>query len=364
MGKGKTSIFSQILDNISLGPSDLFGLDLGTSAVKVCEVSRAGKKFRVSRYSASPLPEGSIIEDDITREDDVVEGLDKALKKAGIRAKNVCIGLSGASTAARRLQLAGGTREEIEDQVMWEAEQYLPFSIDESSVAFDIARKNEGGGVDVIVCAVKEDFLMGRKEIIETKGLKLKIADMNVLAITNVFEVVMGEQIDDHEASWLILDFGAQKTHFIIVKNRNMAFHKEMNIGGTMITEEIQRQLGVNYREAEDLKIIPDEKGNLPEEITEIVDDVVDAFLDEVKKTIDFYVSSTSDDSLKECLITGGASATSGLREGLEEVLQVPVKYLDPSSVFEFVGQAKELGNEIKRMGVVALGLGMREIEK
>ena len=141
-----------------------------------------------------------------------------------------------------------------------------------------------------------------------------------------------------------------------------IAFSKEINVGGVMITEEIQRQMGVNYYEAEDLKITGDENGNLPEEILEIIDDVVESFFSEIKKTIDFYVSSTSDESLVGCLVTGGSALIPGIIEGLEALLGVDVSVLNP---FDKIGyNAKnideEMINEIAYKGVEVIGLAMR----
>ena len=113
------------------------------------------------------------------------------------------------------------------------------------------------------------------------------------------------EKLEDESQSWILIDLGAQKSEFVIYKNHKIMFTKEIAIGGVMITEEIQRQMGVNYYEAEDLKCNGDDNGNLPEEILEIIDDVVDSFFAEIKKTVDFYVSSTSDESFVECVLTG-----------------------------------------------------------
>lgn len=223
--------------------------------------------------------------------------------------------------------------------------------------------KTRGGGVDVLVCAARKDILLNFKELIENTGLKVKIIDLNVTAVINIFELVMGERLEDPDQSWMILDLGAQTTSFIIYKGGKVQFVKEMNIGGVMITEEIQRQMGVNYEEAEDLKTHGDENGNLPEEILEIIDDVVESFFSEIKKTIDFYISSTSDESLVGCLLTGGGALVPGLIEGLEALLGVDVSVLNPFEAIEYDEKniREEMINEIAYRGVCAIGFGMRE---
>lgn len=357
---------NNIMDTLKIGNRTLVGIDVGLSAVKVAEIvgNKETKEYKLVSYASVPLPEGAIIEDEIQSEEDIVEAINQAFKKAKISTDNVCLGVSGPNTVARRLQLAGGTDEEIEDQVVWEAEQYLPFEIEESSVSFYTMGENEGGGVDVLVAAARNTVLAQFKAIFEKAELRLKIVDLGIISVVNVFELVMGDKLDEAGSSYLIIDLGAQKTEFIIYKNNMIVFSKEIAVGGVMITEEIQRQMGVNYYEAEDLKITGDENGNLPEEILEIIDDVIEAFFSEIKKTIDFYVSSTSDESLVACYVTGGSSLIPGIIEGLEALLGVDVGILNP---FEAIGYSEKdfdekTVNEIAYRGVSVLGLAMREL--
>ncbi len=359
------SIVDQVKDSLKLGPKTLFGVDIGLSAVKVAEIEKKGDDYKLVKYASVMLPEAVMIEDEIQKEDEILAALAKAMKQAKITNTQVCIGLFGPNTVARKLQLAGGSDEEIEDQVNWEAEQYLPFSLDESTVAFHMIGENEGGGVDVVIAAARNDVILNFRSLLEKANLKVKVIDMGMLAITNVFEQVMGERLDTLGESWLIVDIGAQKTEFIIYKNNMIIFTKEMSIGGVMITEEIQRQMGVNYFEAEELKIKGDGNGNLPEEIVQIIDDVVEAFYSEIKKTIDFYVSSTSDESLVGCLMTGGGVLIPGLIEGLEALLGVEVSVLNPFDGIDFDKKVfnEEQINEIAYTSVTALGLAMRQIE-
>jgi len=359
------NLVDQAKDSLKLGPKTIFGVDIGLSAVKVAELELKDDTYKLTKYASVLLPEAALIEDEIQKEDEILAAIEKAIKKAKITNNQVCIGLFGPNTVSRKLQLAGGSEEEIEDQVNWEAEQYLPFSLDESSVAFHIVGENEGGGVDVVIAAARNDVILNFRSLMEKANLKVKVIDMGMLAITNVFEHVMGEKLDVMGESWLIVDIGAQKTEFIIYKNNMIMFTKEMNIGGVMITEEIQRQMGVNYFEAEELKIKGDGNGNLPEEIIQIIDDVVEAFYSEIKKTIDFYVSSTSDESLVGCLMTGGGILIPGLIEGLEALLGVEVGVLNP---FEAISYDKKVFkedqiNEIAYTSVTALGLAMRQLE-
>lgn len=350
-------------DSLSFRKKPLIGLDIGLSAVKIAEVAFNGKEYSLQKYASVPLPEGAIIEDEIQKHEEITEAIKECFTKAGCTSNWTCLGIFGPNTVARKLTMAGGSREEIEDQVMWEAEQYLPFNIEDSTISFHLVGENEGGGVDLIIAASKKDTIHNYKSVTEAAGLKVKIAELGAISVVNVFELVMKDQIQETSESWMILDLGAQKTEFVIYKNEMPIFFKEINVGGVMITEEIQRQLGVNYYEAEDLKITGDENGNLPEEILQIVDDVVETFFTEIKKTVDFYVSSTSDESLVGCCITGGSSLIPGLVEGLESLLGVKVTVLNPFDKISVNTSniSKEDVDQIMYKGVEVIGLALRK---
>lgn len=338
------------------------GIDIGLSAVKIAALEGKAGSYSLTKFAMVSLPEGAVIEDEIQKPEEIVSTIAQAAKEAGISPFACVLGLSGPNTVVRKLQLAGGSNEEVEDQVLWEAEQYLPFDIEESTVDYHLVGENEGGGIDVIVAAAKNDTIINFKELVQEAGGSVKICDLGLLAVTNVFELVVGDKASNPEESFLILDVGAQKTFFIIYKNGMVMFTKEINVGGVMITEEIQRQMGVNYYEAEDLKITGDESGNLPEEILEIIDDVVETFFSEIKKAIDFYISSTSDESLAHCMVTGGSALIPGLLEGLEALLGVDVSVLNPFDAISYKEKnfSEEEINQIAYRGVQVLGLAMR----
>lgn len=354
-----------IRDILTFKAIPLVGVDIGQSAIKMAVVQKSGDTYKLVRYSSVPLPEAAIIEDEIQQQEEIIEAIREAYKKLKTNNRYTAIGLFGPNTIARKLQLAGGTPEEIDDQVTWEAEQYLPFAIEDSAISHYNFGENEGGGVDVLVCAARNDVLMNFKDLIDGADLKAKVVDIGLVSMANVMVHVLGDLITEPTESFMFLDIGAQKTSMVIMKDNKIMFAKEMPIGGGMITEEIQRQMGVNYYEAEDLKTTGDENGNLPEEILEIIDDVVESFFGEIKKTVDFYVSSTQDESLVGCYITGGSSNIPGIIEGLEALLGVEVAMLN---VFETITYDKKtvptkMLAEINSRGVQAIGLAMREFK-
>lgn len=354
------NVKDQIKDLLKMGPRHYVGVDIGLNSVKIAEVKHTKDKIKLMKFEWEPLPEGALIEDEIQKPEEIIEALEKCIERGKFDAQYMVLGLFGPNVVSKRLQLAGGSDEEIEDQVHWEGEQYFPFSMDECSFGFQVYGENEGGGVDVIVGAGKNDVVLSFKDMVEKTNLKLKVADLNCFAVSNVFELVNREKIEESEETFLLLDIGAQKISFIIYKKGGVSFSKEIPLGGVIITEEIQRQMGVNYSEAEDLKKSGED--NVPEEILDIIDEIVESFFSEIKKTLDFFISSTGEEELKSCYVTGGSSLIPNLLEGLGGLLEIEVELLDPFLEIDWNEKniTKDKIEYIKYNGVSAIGLAMR----
>ncbi len=357
-----SSLIEYVKDKLTVSPGRIIGIDIGLSAVKIAEVQVSKNKIKILNFMSEPLPEGCLLDDEILKPEEITEALRDAVGNARLGKVIGCIGLSGPNTITKKLQVAGGSDEEIEDQVAWEAEQYVPFGIDDAIISHDVIGENMGGGVDVIFAAAKIEIINSFKSIAEDADIKIKVVDTNIAAIVNVFEFALSKQLSKSDDSWLFIDFGAQKTEFIIYRAGSILFSKEMNIGGIVITEEIQRKMGLNYQDAENLKKNGDGSGNLPEEVEIIVEDVMEAFFAEVNKTWDFYVTSTSDEEMAGIYLTGGGALIPGLVEGLEAIFDTEVEVFNPFDYIEFDKkniQGKNLHTAMYT-GIVAFGLGIR----
>ena len=356
-------LIDKIKNIFDLGGDDIIGLDIGLSAVKVAQIQKKGTKYRLTNYAAVSLPEFSMVEDEIQKEEEIIAAIVEALAKARVSSKTVAIGLFGPRTIAKKLQLPPGEEDDIEDQIVWEAEQYIPFGIDDSKFAYEILAKMEGGSTTALIAAAHSDVVEIFRRMVVAAGAKVKIVDLGVLAIYNIFELVMQEQIKANPGiSWLLIDFGAQKSSIIIIKDGMFVFAKEASIGGVMFTEEIQRKMGVNYLDAENLKTTYDDNGNLPEEVMKIIVEVLEVFFEEIKKTVDFYLTSTSDDALSRCVISGGSARVPGLMQGLEQTLSLPITFLNPLEVIEHdeANIPENMLEDIAFAGTVVLGLAIR----
>jgi type IV pilus assembly protein PilM len=365
VAEGKPNPLDQIKDLISqmqqLGNTNVVGLDIGSSSIKVCELSGSKGKYKLQKFGLVKLADDVFIEDQLEKPEVVVEAIKEAFKQAGITNQGVAIGLYGPNTICKRLPMPSGTPQEIEDQVMWESEQYIPFGADVSSIGHQILGENEGGGVDVFISAAREDLIEKYQGLATEAGLKTKVVDLAMITLSNVFEHSMFDKIDNYAAGTLVMDIGAQTTKMLVYKNGAPVYSREINFGGKVISEEIQRQMGVSYDEAEDLKIHGDESGNLPEEILQISSSSIQNLFSEVKKALNFYLSTNTEDKIEYAFITGGTSRLPGIKEGIEKLLEVPTDYLNPIRRIDLDGKISNQVRElIPVLGSVAIGLSMR----
>jgi len=344
-----------------LNPGGIFGIDLGAHSIKVCEVAGSLGKIKIDKIGAFVLSEAAIIEDEFQKPSEIVEGLLEAIESAGIKSKTGCFGLYGPNTMTKRLNVPEGSKEEIEDHIMWEAEQYITFGADESQISFHIIGENEGGGKDAIVAAARTDVVESFSNILTDAKLSPRIVDLNVIALSNVFEEVYKDDLEEYSQGTLLVDFGAQSTKIIIYKRGGPIFTKELPIGGGLITEEIQRQMGVSYEEAEDLKTSGDEKGNLPQEILNIITTQIEQQVSEVRKNINFYVTQGSTEKVNFCFITGGNSLLPGLLEKLAASTGLEVQRLDIFSKIKMNAASDKDIEYLSAVSAVSIGLAMRK---
>ena len=288
------------------------------------------------------------------------DALNEAIRLSGSKAKAACMGIFGPNTVTKRMQVPDGSPEDVEDHVMWESEQYIPFGVDDSEIVHQVIRENEGGGFDVIMAAARIDLVESYMDILKQCGLTVRVVDLNIFALSNFFEALFYEDLEEiSEEGAILIDFGAQSTKVIVYKNEGPLFTKEINIGGVLVTEEIQRQMGVSYEEAEDLKISGDESGNIPEEFIGIFDSHIESLVDEVKKSVSYYIQS-GDQKISHCYVTGGSLYLNGLLEALEIGADCEVIIMDPREKFKMGKISDDMSDLMGSCGGIALGLSMR----
>jgi type IV pilus assembly protein PilM len=331
----------------------------------VAVLEKQGKnKYFLKHFGSSALPEASIIDDDVQRPEEVIHGIVQAIEKSGTKSKLVCFGMFGPNTVVKKITVPDGSENEVEDQILWEAEQYIPFGADDAEITFQLTGVNDAGGKEAIVVASKVDVTNNFIKLIKETGYIVKVVDLNVLALTNIFEVIMGDEAQErYSDGTIIIDFGAASTKVIVYRKESPIMTKEINIGGVAVTEEIQRQLGVSFQEAEDLKCNGDQAGNIPEDLLAILDIHFENLMGEIKKVLNFYILAGSAEKANYCFITGGSAQLPGLKDILKDAIEMEILVLNPfeSITYDTKKLRPEIIDSLSFTLPVAMGLALRQ---
>jgi type IV pilus assembly protein PilM len=249
---------------------------------------------------------------------------------------------------------------ELEDQVYWEAEQYIPFDMNEISLDFEVVQEDMGDGkMDILLVAAKKDFIDKRLATIKESGLEPEVLDVDVLALANVFWQNYDMTPDN---AVVLVDVGASLTKINIISSSTTIFTRDVAVGGKNLTLEIQNKLGVSFQEAEVLKVDACSTGQIPEEVLPLVSSISENVALEIRRSLDFYAASPVQLPVTGVFLCGGASRIPGLAEMLAEMLGLPVEYLNPFNKIACSGRqfSEEFLAAISSSAVVPLGLALR----
>jgi type IV pilus assembly protein PilM len=308
------------------GPSIPLGLSIGSSSVKLMELRKISKKWKMLQYGASVLSQDTIVNREIINPVEVKEAIRNLSRELKIESKPVCTGLSGPSVMVKRMSVEVKNLKELEDTVFWEAEQYLPFDPNDVVMDFHSLSKGKDHQIDVILVAAKSLSLDETMKCIEDAGLKPKIVDLELFALQNVFEV---NYPDFQNATVVLVDIGSDSTKILISENGVPLFTKESNMGGDFLTEQIQKHLGISRTDAETLKTSSG-KTSLPQEVSELMAVANENIAQEIKRTLDFYNASSSGGPLQVILLPGGGARLPDLTRVIEEKTNLPTQLLNP----------------------------------
>lgn len=365
MADGPLAKVGQILSNLSGslsvgGGGSAVGLSIGTSAIKIAELQKKGKAWKLTHFGVFQLQEDAIVNREIVNSVTVMESLKTLIGQIHLKNKNVCVSLSGNSLIIKKMTLDVPNIKELQEQVFWEAEQYLPFDVSEVVMDFHMLSRGKDNKTDVIFVAVKKSVLDAYISCIEDSGMRAKIIDTDFFALQHAFE---SNYTPDPTKAVCIIDIGAAALKLVVVHQGVPVFTKDSAIGGKNLTQEIQRNLHLNYTDAESLKISGSEGGGtMPQEVSDMMQAMVDNFAIEVKKAIDFYNASSFGAPLDYILLAGGSSKLPGLAKTIEDSTKLPTQAMNPFSsiVCDPNVFTQEYLSAISAISAIPIGLALR----
>ena len=309
------------------------GLDIGSHAVKLCELGATDKGFVLQTLGSALLPSAAV-EDGVLLEAEavaeVVAGLVRHLK---IKNRKVAISISGYSVIVKKINLAVMTEAELEAHIHAEAEQYIPFDIDEVYLDYQDLKSNAGseGRTNVMLVAAKKEVVDGYLNMLQVAGLKPVVVDVDAFALENAYEANFG--LDQNVA---LVDIGAAKTNINIISKGASILARDVVMGSHALTEQIQNRFSLSYEEAENLKLGQIPVGSRQAGLEEIVVNTCSQWVGEVKRALDFYYSNYPEEAISSLVLSGGGAKLKGLDQYFSEETGLPASIFDPFAKMHF----------------------------
>ncbi|MBZ0273544.1 pilus assembly protein PilM [bacterium] len=339
----------------------LIGLDIGSSSVKVLELRETKTGFQLANFGIEPLPHESIVDSTIMNAPAVVSAIRKVFTGNQIKTKDVATSVSGHSVIIRKITLPLMTDEEIASNIQWEAEQYIPFDINEVNIDYQRleAATEDQGSQDVLLVAVKKDMVNDYIAVINEAGLNPVVMDVDAFSVQNMYEANYESPRGKVIA---LINIGAGVININIVRNANSVFTRDMAIGGNHFTEEIQKRLGVSFEEAEQIKLAGG--GDRAKDVAEINESLSQAIALETQRSLDFFVATSAMGHISKVYLSGGCSKNPVLAETIEKQVGIPVEVINPFNNIEIDPKKFDMDyiRDVAPMCGVALGLALRRV--
>jgi type IV pilus assembly protein PilM len=344
----------------------LFGLDISSSSVKMVEIVEAGKgAYRIERYAIEPLPRDAIVDGNISNLEAVTESVRRAHKRLATRTKHVAMAVPTGAVITKKIVVAAGMREEeLEVQVESEANQYIPFALEEVNLDFQAVGPSPTNPdeEEVLIAATRKEKVEDRVAVAESAGLKASVMDVESfaqqMALSLVIQQLPGGGKDQNIA---VVDVGANVMNVTVLRNDQSVYTREQAFGGNQLTQDIISRYGMSQEEAENAK----RSGGLPDDFeAEVLRPFMENLAVEVQRALQFFFTSTPYHSVDHILLAGGSAVIPGLDEVVNTRAQVPTSVANPFAAMETSPriQLKRLMIDAPSL-IVACGLAMRRFD-
>jgi type IV pilus assembly protein PilM len=343
----------------------LLGIDISTAAVKLLELSKAGPRYRVESYAVAPLPQDAVVEKNIANIEIIGNTIKSVIKQSGTRLKHAAVAVAGSSVITKTISMPANLKEEeVEAQIELEADQYIPYSLDEVSRDFEVQGPNEKNPelLDILLVASRKENVEDRVAALELAGLNAEIVDVEAYAIENAFNLILDQLPGSHKDHTVVIaDTGATLTSLSVIHNHRIIYTREQNFGGKQLTEEIQRRYGLSYEEAGLAKKL----GGLPDNYaSEVLEPFKQAMVQQVARSLQFFSSSSAHRNIDGVVLAGGCASIPGMERLVEESLGAPTLIANP-----FINMA--LSSRVNQQGLnndapalmIACGLALRSFD-
>ncbi len=344
--------------------TQVLGLDISSTTVKLLELSQTGGRYRVESYAVSSLPQDAVIEKSVNDIDGVANAIRTVVAQSRAKAKSVSAAVAGSSVITKLIDMPDGLSEDdMETQLTLEADQYIPYPLDEVAIDFEIQGPSPEADnqVEVLLAACRRETIESRVEAIEGSELVPKIMDVEAYAMERAFSQVVSQLDLEEDSTVAIVDIGATMTTLSVLHNGQTVYTREQLFGGKQLTDEIMRRYGLPLEEAGLAK----KQGGLPDDYEpEVLEPFKDAVVQQVARSLQFFFSSSQYNDVDHIVLAGGVSSMEGLQDLVQERLGTPTTVANPFAQMSISPRvnAVALGSDAPAM-MIACGLALRSFD-
>jgi type IV pilus assembly protein PilM len=338
---------------------EVVGIDIGSSSVKIVQLKDNKGVLQLLNAGILPLPPEAIVDNTLMDSSSIAVVIKNLVVGLGIKVKDVACSISGNSVIIRKIVLPAMPQDELEDQISWEAEQYIPFDINDVNMDFQILSpdNNDSSKMNVLLVASKKDIINDYVAVFSEAGMQLSVVDVDSFAVQNAFEANHDYSSEEILA---LINIGASVMNINVIKDGITLFTRDVQMGGNLYTEEIQKQVGLSSEDAETGKLLAHESNN--ESLKNVILKVNETITQEIRRSLDFYNSTASDERISSVFVSGGCSKVYNLIDTIAEKTGLPVEMLNPFAKLQY--NEKDFDpdylNEIAPFMAVPVGLAIR----
>ena len=342
----------------------MLGMDISSSALKLIELSKTGDSFKVEAYRVLPLPPNTIVDKNIADLDALSETIAAVVKRSGSKLTDIVAAVSSSSVITKEIELPAGLTElQMEMQIEVEADQYIPYPMEEVAFDFDVLGEAENNPdlVRVLLAACRQENVEHRRQALEMAGFNPKVIDVESFAVERAYKLIEGQLDEVSDQVVAIADIGASVFSFTVLVDGKIIYSREQQFGGKQLTEEIQRRYGLSWEEAGEAK----RKGGLPEDYaTEVLGPFKESLVQHITRSLQFFYSSSHFNYVDQLFLAGGVSALEGLVDEVEQVIGLPTAVANPFANMQLHKSINPtaLANDAPAM-LLAVGLAMRSFD-
>ncbi|WP_051219285.1 pilus assembly protein PilM [Oceanobacter kriegii] len=308
----------------------LLGVDISSTSVKVLELSHSDAGYRVEAYASEPLPNDAIVEQNIHNDEEVGEAIKRALTKSRSSASKAALAVAGSAVITKNIQMNANLNDaEMDIQIRAEADQYIPYPLEEVSLDWEIqgTLENNEGVVDVLLAACRSETVERRKDAVEYADLEAAIVDIEAYCTERAFELIKPQLEDESQQTVAIIDIGATMTTLSVLHNGASIYTREQLFGGNQLIEDIMRRYGLNHPEA---MLAKTGDGLPPEFEQDVLEPFRNAVLQQISRSLQFFFSSSPFNEVNSIVLAGGTAALDGLAEKVSEEMGMPTLVANP----------------------------------